>query len=251
MKIALAQYRPGETVDGNLKLALEAGAKAASAGAELICYNQFFLGLIPPTYDARLIETLSQASKKNQLAAVTGNLVINSDSCEASSAYFDKNGNLAAFEPEKSAVCKMEPPTELFETALGPMLVLEELEAYDGAIDASIQEVKPRIIVMQVSAISLLELEAIKELAIDRSYNQAPLVLTVSMVGEFAGQNYLGCSMAVMQGQILGEAAAAEDDLLIVNVDPTHFIDYRALKEPVTIPELLQQKLVHESSFES
>lgn len=248
MKIALAQYRPSENIGANLNLALSACGAAVKAGAELLCFNQFFLGMVPNEFDADLLETLSQAAKTNNLAIVTGSLVINAQSCKASSAFFNPDGKLDAYEPEKTADCGRKSSPNLFITKLGPLLVLDELEAYDSGIDSVVQQVKPKIILMQAGAISLLELEAIKELTIDRSYNQAHLVMTVSMAGEFAGQSYLGSTMAVMQGQILGEALTDSSDLLVVEVDPDHFVDYQVLREPVTIPELLQQKLVHEAS---
>lgn len=249
MKIALAQYQPGEEVEANLKLAIDACRAAAASGAELICFNQFFIGLVPRSYDAALIEALSTAARDNDLAIITGNLVVDEKSCEASSAFFDPENGLAAYEPERTPACGVWSSLNLFDSALGPILVLTELEAYDSDIDGVIQDLKPKVIVMQVSAISLLELEAIKQLTIDRSYNQAHLILTVSMVGDFAGQTYLGNTMAVMQGEILGEAATNTDDLLIVEVDTSHFIDYQVLREPVAIPELLRQKLIHESSL--
>ena len=247
MRIALAQYRPADNLDSALLMAVAACEAAAAGGAGLICFNQFFLGLIDQKYDARVIKSLSDTARRLQLAIVTGNIIIDENSCEASSAYFDAEGNLAAFEPEKTGACGWHKPITLFETPLGPLLVLSELEAYDSGIEPVIRELKPKVILMQVSPISLLELEAIKELTIQRSYNQAHLVLTAAIVGDFAGGRYIGGSMAVLQGRIIGEGAVDAVDLLIVDADLGQTVDYQTLRETVAIPELLRQKLLHES----
>lgn len=215
----------------------------------MICFNQFFLGLVPNRYDKEIIGELVRAASSNSIAVVTGNLVINERDNEVSCAFIDSNGKLQAYGMETTSKATEQAISRMFDTALGPMMVLSGLEAYDSAVDSLIQEIKPKVILMQTSAVSLLELEAIKELAIERSHNQAHLILVTSIVGEFADQRFLGGTMAIMQGEIVDEVPNDTEGLLAVDIDPLHFVDYRILREPVTIPELLRQKLIHDSSI--
>ena len=247
MKIALAQYQPKEEFKLNIHLALRYIDEAGDAGATIICFNQFFLGIVPNKYDRRLIAALAEAAIKNKIAIVTGNLIINKNNCAATSAYFNANGEITNIQSEKTPACGFNAPG-LFATGLGPMLALTELEAYDSQVDSLIQDIKPKVILMQSSAISLLEAAAIKELAIDRSYSQAPLVLAVSMIGKCLNKDYLGCTMAVMQGQILAEAPDSANILLLADADTANCANYQVLRKQVTIPELLQQKLTHEAA---
>lgn len=247
MKIALAQYQPQEDYGLNRDLVCRYIGEAGAAGAAMICFNQFFLGMVRGKYDKTLLDTIASAACKNKIAIVTGSLIVNKHNCEATSAYFNEDGEITGIASEKRPVCGLN-GLELFETALGPMLTLTALEAYDSQVDNLIQELKPKVILMQSSAISLLEAEAIKKLAIDRSYSQAPLVLTVSMIGSFFKNDYIGCTMAVMQGQILAEAPDNTDTLLLVDADTANCANYQVLRKQVTIPELLRQKLIHEAA---
>ena len=247
MKIALAQYRPSESIDTNLETVVSLASKASKKDAHLICFNQFFLGFVDSEYNQKVIAILSKVAQENHIEIITGNLVVNELNNKTSCAFFDLNGKLHAFDPELTANSKQDAGSRLFDTGLGTIMVLSELEAYDSEIDSLAYKIKPEIILMQVSAISLLELQAIKELALERSLNQAHLILTASMIGEFNNKQFLGNSIATMQGEIIAEASAGSE-LLITDIDPNRFIDYNELKEPVTIPELLKQKLVHDST---
>jgi len=247
MKIALAQYQPKEDFNVNLDLALRYISEAGSAGAAMICFNQFFLGGFSNKYDKNLLDALAAAARENKIAVVTGNLVVNKKNCEATSVYFNASGKIDRVESENTPACGFS-DLGLFNTSLGPMLALTAFEAYDSQVDNLIQELKPKVILMQCSAISLLEAAAIKKLAIDRSYSQAPLVLTVSMIGDFFNKEYLGCTMAVMQGQILAEAPDNVNSLLLVEADTANCANYQVLRKQVIIPELLRQKLTHEAA---
>lgn len=249
MKIAIAQYRPSESIDANLRTVVSLVSKAREKDAGLICFNQFFLGFVDSVYDQKVISALRKAAIDNNIEIVTGNLVVNKSDTEASCAFFDKQGKLHAFGPEITATSMQNASSRLFDTKLGRLMVLSELEAYDSEIDSIIDDIKPEVILMQVSAISLLELQAIKELALERSLNQAHLILTASMIGEFNNRQFIGNSIAVMQGEITAEASSSDSELLVTNIDPDHFVDYNELREPVTIPELLKQKLVHDSTI--
>jgi len=248
MKIAIAQYRPSESIDTNLETVINLVNKASKKDVSLIFFNQFFLGFIDSIYNQKVVTTLSKAATLHNIEIVTGNLVVNELNNEISSAFFDRKGNLSSFDPEITATSMQDARSRLFNTELGTLMVLSELEAYDSEIDSIIHEIKPEIILMQVSAISLLEQQAIKELALERSLNQAHLVLTASMIGEFNNRQFLGNSITVMQGEITAEASASDSELLITDIDPERFIDYNELREPVIIPELLKQKLVHDST---
>ena len=151
----------------------------------------------------------------------------------------DDDANIA----DGAVVDSVEPGVaKVMNGSLGPTMVLIERQAYDPAIDSVARELRPKVMLMQTNAISLLELEAIKELAVKRSYNQAHLIICASDVGPCADELCLGTSLAVFQGEILVEADVSAAGIVDFSVDMSKFLDYDVLRDAVEIPELLRRK---------
>lgn len=241
IRMAMAQQEPAADVAANLAAAGRTLEQAAALGAGLVCFNQFFLGLVD-RFDPAVLASLQEAARRHQLEIITGNLVVSPDGCVATSAFIDNRGELIGFQPEASARCSRLPSLETYTTALGPTAVLSEVEAYDSRADATLNRESAQAVIMQANAISLLELEAIKALALNRSLGPASLIACVSLVGKFEDQRYLGSSLVAQNGEILTEGATERPDLIVADVDPDRFVNYRELREHVTIPELLRQK---------
>lgn len=232
IKVALAQYRPSESLDRNIDLVRSLTERAGQEGADLLCFSDSFLGFEADQRNSAVEQLLDFALRFN-VEVVCGRVRL-ADKSWAQSVLVGRDGRLIDWVPDGDL--------KALRTCLGTTLVLTERQAYSPNTDLAALQLKPKVMIMQTSAISLLELEAIKELAIDRSYNQAHLVVCTSVVGECRDEVCLGTSLAVFQGEILAEADTGAGELVIFGVDPTKFIEYDELRDAVVIPELLRQK---------
>ncbi len=233
MKVALAQYEPDNSTAANLNIIRHICERAGQEGVDLLCFNKHFLGFKKDP-DPTAVGKLQELAKEFEVEMLTGLVLDTAKGQSAQSALIARDGVLVDTVP----VGEIKP----VRTCLGPTLVLSEEQSYSGGADMLAIQLQPTAIVMQVDAISLLELEAIKELAIARSFGQAHLVICVSRVGKHGKETCLGTSLAVLQGEILVEADTDVSELVIFSVDTSKFIDYDELRESVAIPALLKQK---------
>lgn len=236
MRVALAQYQPSAAVSANLDIIGRIVELAGGKNADLIIFSRDFLGDLGES--ALVMPDLQKLAKRFEVEILTGRVRIDGDALStavpAQAALIGRDGLLI----DRVPAGEIKP----LRACLGSTLVLSEEQAYNAGADRAALQFRPKVMVMQTGASSLLELEAIKELAIDRSYNQAHLVVCVSVVGRWRNEDYLGACLAVLQGEIVAEADANSGELVIFSVDPAKFIDYDELRDPVTIPELLKQK---------
>ncbi len=230
-KVSLAQYRPTEVLAENLRQVETVMERAGQAESDIICFSHDFLG--PDDDDGAALKVICEGARRHRLEVLTGRLALGPKR-PVQSALIDADG---------AVVDSVEPgATKVMSSSLGPTMVLTERQAYDPAIDSVAHELRPKVMLMQANAISLLELEAIKELAVERSYNQAHLVICTSDVGPCADELCLGTSLAVFQGEILVEADVSAAGTVEFSVDMSKFLDYDVLRDPVEVPELLRLK---------
>ncbi len=231
INVSLAQYQPASSIEENLDWVGRVMEQAGHENSDIICFSHDFLG--PAVDDGRALRVLREQAARYELEVLTGRIAL-SDGTPAQSTTIAPDGVLADWVPEGEI--------KTLETILGPTMVLSERQAYSAAVDVLAGELRPKAMIMQANAISLLELEAIKELAIDRSFNQAHLIICASDVGPCADEICLGTSLAVFQGEILVEADITARELVGFSVDMSKFLDYDELRDPVVIPELLRHK---------
>ncbi|MDP1808627.1 MAG: hypothetical protein Q8L35_03720 [Actinomycetota bacterium] len=231
MRVALAQYQPAAAVSANLDVIGRIVELAGEKNIDLAIFSGDFLGELGDEA-AHAVPDLQDLAKRFNVEMLVGRVGI--AGLPAQAALIGRDGQLVDWVPA-GEIRPLRP-------CLGSTLVFSEEQAYSAESDRLALQFRPKVMVMQAGANSLLELEAIKELTIDRSYNQAHLVICVSVVGKWREEHYLGAGLAVLQGEILAEAETAAGELIIFSVDPTKFIDYDELRDPVTIPELLRQK---------
>ncbi len=230
-QVSLAQYRPTGVLAENLLQIETVMDQAGQAGSALICFSHDFLG--PTDDEGAAREVLCEGARRHHLEVLTGHLALGPGK-PVQSVCIDPGGTVGdSVDPGG---------TKVINTSLGPTMVLTERQAYDPAIDPLARELRPRVMLMQTNAISLLELEAIKELAIERSYNQAHLIICASDVGPCGDEMCLGTSLAVFQGEILVEADVSAAGTVEFTVDMSKFIDSDILRDAVAIPELLRRK---------
>ena len=230
-KVSLAQYHPTGALAENLRQIESVMGRAGRAGSDIICFSHDFLG--PADDEGAALEVIREGARRHRLEVLTGHLALGPQR-PVQSALIDADG--AVVDSVESGVAKV------MNGSLGPTMVLIERQAYDPAIDSVARELRPKVMLMQTNAISLLELEAIKELAVKRSYNQAHLIICASDVGPCADELCLGTSLAVFQGEILVEADVSAAGTVDFSVDMSKFLDYDVLRDAVEIPELLRLK---------
>lgn len=126
-------------------------------------------------------------------------------------------------------------------TSLGEIAVLSSVDCFASNVLVAEGGAVPRALVMQVSAASALEREAIRELALRRSEAQVSLVVVTSLTGQ---EDLCGGAAIMFQGEVLGEAGDGQD-VVIADVEPGDFVDLALLRHPVQVPELLRQKIEH------
>lgn len=128
-------------------------------------------------------------------------------------------------------------------TALGGVAVLSGVDCYSATVlDKEVE--LPSVLVMQVSAASSLESEAIRELALARSEAQVSLVIVTALLGRVDSSELCGGTSIMLQGEVLAEAGDHAETLW-ADVDPADFVNLALLRHPVRIPELLRQKTEH------
>lgn len=233
INVSLAQYHPVESIDDNLSWIERIMERAASEDQDIICFSHDFLG--PNIDDGTALRVLRDEVRRHELEALTGRIALAADKV-AQSVLIAPDGTVIDWIPDGEV--------KTLETMLGPTMVLSEQQAYSAEADVQAGSLRPKAMIMQTNAISLLELEAIKELAVERSFNQAHLVICASDVGPCADEFCLGTSLAVFQGEILVEADITATELISFSVDMSKFLDYDELRDPVMVPELLRQKYV-------
>ena len=232
IRVALAQYQPAPSPGANLNLVGQIVERVGQEEIDIVCFGRDFLGFGAADFEGAL-GRLRELAADGNVEMVTGRVGL-PDGSLCQTVLIGRDGAIVDSVPDGEV--------KTIRTQLGPTLVLSEAQAYSNKADELAVELRPKAMIMQANAISLLELEAIKELAVARSFSQAHLVLCVSAVGRLGDENALGASLAVLQGQILAEAETGVSELLIFSVDPARFIDYDELRDHVTIPELLKQK---------
>lgn len=135
-------------------------------------------------------------------------------------------------------------PLETARTTLGEIAVLSSTDCFDRGVFPGGVGHLPHCLVMQVSASSALEREAIRELALARSEAQVSLVVVTSLWGSADSVELCGGTSIMLQGETLAEASEG-DEALLADIDPADYVDLELLHHDVRIPELLRQKLEH------
>lgn|GEM_PF-5698215 len=253
MKLAVIQQKILDNFDENLSSLSEKIKEAVSYGAEVICLSECFAGEdISPERGAKVLDFLSKVASKNKVSIITGNVIFSNPEGETKefSAVINRTGKIIGLQEKISSPFCSNKVTEdgklnLIDTDLGKIIILSQLDCIDGSIEEEIISLEPDLIVMQFSSVSLLESEAVKELALSRSLGEANVVITASLVGKIGDRVCLGNSFIAFQGEIITEAAGNES-VMVVELDSSRFFKYKGLRETVVMPDLLKQKFERE-----
>ena len=245
MKVAIGEYRYGDTVADNFRKAVDLVEMASEDFVSLICFGELFIGLnlIEPIPNA-LTNRLSYTAKRNQINLVTGNI--------RAPAQLGKVRQVALAISEEGVIIgqqeKLLPyPTEsgslvpgthlkTINTSLGNLCILGGAAVLDKSYRDMLSRIRPDILLLQYNFRNDEERETIKSLALEISKDSAPLVLAPSMSGDFYQQSYVGGGFIVYNGRIV---ARADEE----NADTTELIsaDIGDKIEREELPEDLEE----------
>jgi hypothetical protein len=133
---------------------------------------------------------------------------------------------------------------EPFATRLGRTLVLGGDACIDPDTYPAIEAMGLDALVWQMDTESVLQAEAMLELALDASLSHAGLVLSACLAGEARGVTSHGGSAIVHLGEILAEAGSDEDLLIADIAVPVALPERRGLRV-VPAPVLAQRLAAH------
>lgn len=251
MRIALPQYqRPPIGAEGLTEVERLITA-SKQAGAEIVCFPEWFLGVQPVSDFDEMSASLARLAADSTVCLITGNIPrTEGRRIRQTVLVIAADGTLTAEQdkitPYRMEAADFEPGSRIEKAALpfGTLSVLNGLDAVSESVIPQIEHFRPNFLVMQMNPSSQLEAEALKELALARSGSQVHAVLLPSLIESYEG-DYAGGRLVAAEGEVAGEAMS-DEEIMVCDVWPESFLPFDILEERPTMPELLRQKLLSE-----
>ncbi len=254
MRVAVAQQQLEPTFELNMAKVSAMTKEAADRGAEVVCFGEFFLGEdIDCSGLNSVYRFILDLGSRNSICVVSGSfpLELSDAHCDVS-LMVDAEGHAlgyqSKFNPNPWCLAEIRCGDELgvFETPLGQTSILSGLDAIDPEVDEHLVREHPEALIMQLSPITELEREAVRELALKRSFGDANVVVVPALCGG-GDRCLMGSSFVALEGEMIAEAGRGEE-LLTVDLDPLSYVRIESIREGAVIPELLLQKLAAEKA---
>lgn len=250
MRIAVCQYLPTQSLQNNLDNAFKALEESAKAGADLVAFGEWFIGIMPHRNGDDIFRKIARKCHELQINTVTGNVpsVNSAGHIEQRTAVIDSSGRIISVQkkvnPYQMEADSVSCGRSIYETeiSIGRLVVLNGLDAIDPFILEKLGELDLNLLVLQVNPSSTLEIESLKELSIALSTNCSDAVIVPS---QGAIRQGAGGAFVAYEGIIL-EEGYSESDIVIATVLSESFIGFKSLREPFAIPDLLKQKFMSE-----
>lgn len=241
MRIAAVQLELGASADEMAHL-LTCTRRALDDGALVVALPERPVTSISPEESTSLVSELTKAAGDAGATIIGCNLPGPSPSSAVEHVpVVSPNSAVTDWLPVGGMRFSQPASIAIAQTPLGKVAVLHSLDCF-APVELSAKEGEHALgLVMQVSAASPLELEAIRELALARSEAQTSLVIVASLSG---GRGLCGGTAIMCQGEVLAEAGD-HDEIVTADIDPADFVDLALLHHDIRIPELLKQKLEH------
>lgn len=229
MKVCIVQKQQCKNAIENIKQVLELTPKAIEEGAELICFQEWFLGTNPPDkIPNRFTNMLSDIAKNSNVMIVTGNFRIQVDDIGIKfiqvSCVIDQNGEMSLVQQKKNLYKGEEPwyvsGTEFncCDTEFGRLVVTSGADCIDKEIHNQIKEYKPSIWIAQANAhvVNMKEdnYDMLLKLMKEKSSEYSCTIIVPMMLGTFYGAKYGGKSYIVKEGQIIASTEGDPDFLM-------------------------------------
>ncbi|MCL5012388.1 MAG: amidohydrolase family protein [Firmicutes bacterium] len=227
-RIAICQIVYLRELDKALARAKESIRQAASRGADIVVFPEWFLGLNPvEVIPNRFTDTLSLMARELGLMIVTGSLrVLDNETIkkQQKGLVIDQDGTIVGtqtkmtFQPTERPWFEPGPGISAIHTRFGRLIILLGLDALDRALWDSARGFQPDIVVMATSPRNVAEQNELQDLAINHSLDIQGTVLVAPFLGRFSGQNYIGGAVIAHQGRLV--SMAGEDPTLLMAEDP-------------------------------
>lgn len=233
MKVCIVQKRQAKSPAKNIREVFELLPMAADAGAELIAFQEWFLGTNPPDrIPNKFTNLLSDFAREQNVILVTGNMRIQLDKAGKQfiqvTCVIDPSGEIVLCQ-YKNHLYRGEQAwyrsgTETVGIQMGDLRVIATsgIDSVDAGVFGRVQSFQPSIWVAQANEhvydAHTSNYEDVIELMKERSLQLNCPIVVPMMLGRFYGADYTGRSFAVANGQIV-ESATTDPQLLLVDLD--------------------------------
>ncbi len=227
-RLAICQIVYVRELDKALARAKESVRQAASRGADIVVFPEWFLGLNPvEVIPNRFTESLSLLARELGIMIITGSLrVLDNETIkkQQKGLVIDQDGTIVGtqtkmtFQPTERPWFEPGTGISAIHTRFGRLVILLGLDALDPTLWESTRSLQPDIVVMATSPHTVAERNALQDLAINHSLNMQNTIIVAPFLGRFAGQNYIGGAVIAQQGRLV--SMAGDDPTLLTAEDP-------------------------------
>ncbi len=246
-RIAVSQAPYLRDVTQSLQRAVEQMRQAASHGADIVVFPEWFLGLNPvDVLPNRWTQRLSQSARELSIMVITGSLRALDASTgkkQQRGLVVDRNGSIAGdqakvhFQPTEQPWFEPGIATSCIPTSWGRVVILLGLDGSDPERWEECVACNPDLVVMAHYADSPSRRTELQELAVSRSQLTDATVIFAPMMGRFSGVSYLPGALIAEHGRILslsdgeGLLMAGDPEAPLIQLGATDIAAYPALAD--------------------
>lgn len=227
-RIAICQIVYLRELDKALTRARESVRQAASRGADIVVFPEWFLGLNPvEVIPNRFTENLSLLARELGIMIITGSLrVLDNETIkkQQKGLIIDQDGTIVGtqtkmtFQPTERPWFEPGVGISVIHTRFGRLVILLGLDAVDDVLWDATRGFQPDIVVMATSPKNITERNLLQDLAISHSLEMQNTIIVAPFLGHFAGQNYIGGAAIAQQGRLV--SMAGDEPTLLMAEDP-------------------------------
>ncbi len=255
-RIAVSQTPYLRDVSRSLQRTVDQMRQAASHGADIVVFPEWFLGLNPvDVLPNRLTQRLSQAARELSIMVITGSLRsldLSTGKKQQSGLVIDRDGSVAGeqakihFQPPEQPWFEPGVATSAIQTTWGRVAILLGLDGSDPERWEECVASNPDLVVMAHYADSPNRRTELQELAVSRSQTIDATVIFAPMMGRFSAVSYLPGALIAERGRILslsdreGLLIAGDPEAPLIQLGATDIAAYPAVSD--TPPRSLDPK---------
>lgn len=227
-RIAICQIAYVRELDKAQSRAVESIRQAASRGADIVVFPEWFLGLNPvEVIPNRVTDSLSMVARELGIMIITGSLrVLDGESIkkQQKGIVIEQDGTIVGAQAKMNFYPTerpwFEPGTGIsaIHTRFGRLIILLGLDAFDNELWSNACAFQPDLVVLATSPRNVAERNQLQELAINHSLDIQATVLVSPFLGRFAGQNYIGGAVIADKGRLV--SMAGDEPTLLMTEDP-------------------------------
>lgn len=227
-RIAISQGPYIRDVEAATNRALDQMRHAASRGADIVVFPEWFLGLNPvEVLPNRYIDKIGRLARELNVMVISGSvraLEPESGKKQQRCVVIERDGTMAGsqakvlFQPTERPWFEPGPGVGAISTRWGRIVILAGLDAMDDDLWRSTLELAPDLVIMAASPRTLAERSQFHEETIVRSQKISATTVLAPLLGRFSGSSYIGGALIAHQGRVL--AVADEQETMLISGDP-------------------------------